>query len=226
MRTYTLPPVVRLYKKSSGSEVANSTNKPVSVLYRSLLAIYARDIYQDLVKQRGPCGREQYCLQVTEALLGDVTSSMYLATFTEEELDTKQKNMKMIFEKVQDAMANQIDRSIWIDDPSRGAILMKLKSLKVTESPRAVFLDPASTFLSDRMQWNELSALDYFNNSVHLLRRYRQFMFAMYDKNPLLPEQMCATVAMSHITDPSPSTILHLPESPYIPDSQPPPLIF
>nr|CAD7430491.1 unnamed protein product [Timema monikensis] len=167
-----------------------STGGVLGVLYRSLLAIYVRDIYQDLVKPRGPCGREQYCLQVAEALLGDVTSSMYLATFTEEELDKKQKNMKMIFKKVQDAMANQIDRSSWIDDPSRGAVLMKLKSLKVAESPRAVFLDPVSTFLSDRIQGNELNALDYFNNSVHLLRRYRQLMFAMYDKNPLLPEQI------------------------------------
>ncbi|XP_046676376.1 uncharacterized protein LOC124364724 isoform X2 [Homalodisca vitripennis] len=66
-------------------EISNFFNKlqtkDVRTVHNSLLAVFAHDLYKDLMLTHSPCDREQYCLHVAASLMPAVVSNLYLGTF-------------------------------------------------------------------------------------------------------------------------------------------------
>nr|CAD7571523.1 unnamed protein product [Timema californicum] len=163
---------------------------------RILLAMFAHDLYVDLVQPRSPCGLDGYCLRVASALMEDVSSALYLNTYHPDELASRQGTMLEVFEHLRRKMGEQLSVADWMTDASRSATVVKLNNLTLAmDGGLSVFGN--DTFLNQRLAGVDVDESNYFINSIQLQKRYRQLMYSVYDKDPSQPEQMSQLNAQS-----------------------------
>ena len=138
----------------------------------------AHDIYLDLVEPR-PCDREDYCLRIASGLMEDVSSSLYLSTYTSNELSDKEHELVTLFNQVKNVLNDEITQAVWLDNEARSSMLDKLNKMKVmADGGRGLLGD--TTFLSNQLNDQHLNLSDnYFENSMRLLRRYRTQIYSL-----------------------------------------------
>nr|CAD7428508.1 unnamed protein product [Timema monikensis] len=163
---------------------------------RILLAMFAHDLYVDLVQPRSPCGLDGYCLRVASALMEDVSSALYLNTYHPDELATRQGTMLEVFEHLRRKMGEQLSVADWMTDASRSATVVKLNNLTLAmDGGLSVFGN--DTFLNQRLEGVDVDESNYFINAIQLQKKYRRLMYSVYDKDPSQPEQMSQLNAQS-----------------------------
>lgn len=159
-------------------------------MHNSLLAMFAHDLYVDLVETGSPCNREDYCLKVASGLLEDVSSALYLSTFTREELNAMELELHTLFTQLKFTLKDQFQDAKWLDDSSRSYLTSKLQKLVPVTDGGRVFLGD-SYLLNERLsEVNMNISNSYLQNAVQLVRRYRSDMYSFYSSEPNLTNTM------------------------------------
>ncbi|XP_069690514.1 uncharacterized protein [Periplaneta americana] len=149
-------------------------------IHNSLLAMFAHDLYVDLVETQNPCHRENYCLKVTSGLLEEVSSALYLSTFTTEQLNDMENELDTLFRRLKFVLEEKFRIADWLDDSSRSYLISKLQNMTaVTDGRRAFYGDPS--LLDYRLSTVDVTTSDsYLHNAVELVRRYRENLYLFY----------------------------------------------
>jgi len=159
-------------------------------LHNALLAMFAHDLYMDLVQTQSPCSREDYCLRVASGLLEDVSSALYLSTFTREQLNAMELELQTLFTQLKSALNQQFQDAEWLDDSSRSYLTSKLQQLSAVTDGGTVFLSDVY-ILNQRLSDVDMnSSNSYLQNAVQLMRRYRSGIYSLYDTEPNLTHAM------------------------------------
>lgn len=159
-------------------------------MHNALLAMFAHDLYVDLVETRSPCNREDYCLKVASGLLEDVSSALYLSTFTREELNTMELELQTLFTQLKFTLQEQFQDVKWLDDSSRSYLTSKLQQLVPITDGGRVFLGD-SYMLNERLSEVDMNiSSSYLQNAVQLVRQYRSSMYSLYSTEPNLTDTM------------------------------------
>jgi len=159
-------------------------------LHNALLAMFAHDLYMDLVQTQSPCSRANYCLRVASGLLEDVSSALYLSTFTREQLNAMELELQTLFTQLKSTLKQQFQDAEWIDDSSHSYLTSKLQRLTAVTDGGRVFLGD-SYMLNQRVSDVDMnSSNSYLQNAVQLMRRYRSGMYSLYHAEPNLTDTM------------------------------------
>lgn len=158
-------------------------------MHNALLAMFAHDMYVDLVETQSPCSREDYCLKVASGLLEDVSSALYLSTFTKKQLNAMELELQTLFTQLKIALQEQLQEAEWLDDSSRSYLTSKLQQLIPIADGGRVFLDD-SYLLNEQLSEVDISSDSYLQNSVQLVRRYRSGMYSLYNTEPNITNTM------------------------------------
>ncbi|KAJ9574975.1 hypothetical protein L9F63_007865, partial [Diploptera punctata] len=157
------------------------------IVHNGLLAMLAHDIYMDLIKPR-PCDREDYCLKIASKLMKYASSSLYLSSFTEQELDDMENELDTLFKELKDVLKEQINITSWLDEESRNIMLDKLSNMTImVPSSRSILLN--SKFLNSYFL-NNLNFTTHFDNAIELLRQGRNHLYSHVGINTSEPEAM------------------------------------
>jgi len=159
-------------------------------MHNALLAMFAHDLYVDLVETQSPCNREDYCLKVASSLLEDVSSALYLSTFTREQLNAMDLELQTLFTQLKFTLQEQFQEAEWLDDSSRSYLTSKLQQLiPITDGGRIFFGD--SYMLNQRLSELDMnSSNSYLHNAVQLVRRYRSGLYSLYSTETNLTDTM------------------------------------
>jgi hypothetical protein len=159
-------------------------------LNNALLAMYAHDLYTDLVLTQSPCNREDYCLRVASGLLEDVSSALYLSTFTRKELNVMEQELQTLFTQLKLTLEQQFQDVEWLDDSSRSYLTSKLQQLTAVTDGGIIFLGD-SYMLNQRLSDVDMNTSNSFlQNAVQLIRRYRMGMYSLYGAEPNATDTM------------------------------------
>ena len=159
-------------------------------LHNALLAMFAHDLYMDLVQTQSPCSRKDYCLRVASGLLEDVSSALYLSTFTREQLNAMELELQTLFTQLKSELKQQFQDAEWLDDSSRSYLTSKLQHLTAITDGGRVFLGD-SYILNQRLSDVDMnSSNSYLHNAVQLMRRHRSGMYSLYRTEPNLTDTM------------------------------------
>lgn len=158
-------------------------------MHNALLAMFAHDLYEGLVETQSPCNREDYCLKVASALLEDVSSALYLSTFTREQLNAMELELQTLFTQLKITFQEQFQEAEWLDDSSRSYLTSKLQQLIPVADGGRVFLGD-SDLLNEQLSDVNISSYSYLQNSVQLVRRYRSGMYSFYNTEPNITSTM------------------------------------
>ncbi|PNF39213.1 hypothetical protein B7P43_G01308 [Cryptotermes secundus] len=170
------------------SEVFNADNKNRMNMHNALLAMFAHDLHVDLVETRSPCNREDYCLRVASGLLEDVSSALYLSTFTREELNAMELELQTLFTQLKFTLQEQFQDVKWLDDSSRSYLTSKLQQLVPVTDGGRVFLGD-SYLLNERLSEVDMNISNsYLQNAVQLMGRYRSSMYSLFSNEPNLTD--------------------------------------
>jgi hypothetical protein len=157
-------------------------------LHNALLAMFAHDLYMDLVQTQSPCSREDYCLRVASGLLEDVSSALFLSTFTREQLNAMELELQTLFTQLKFTLKQQFQDAEWLDDSSRSYLTSKLQQLTAVTDGGRVFLGD-TYMLNQRLSDVDVnSSNNYLQNAVQLVRRYRSGMYSLYGTEPNLTD--------------------------------------
>lgn len=152
--------------------------------------MFAHDLYMDLVQTQSPCSRADYCLRVTSGLLQDVSSALYLSTFTREQLNAMELELQTLFTQLKLTLEQQFQDAEWLTDSSRSYLTTKLQQLTAVTDGGRVFLGD-SYMLNQRLSDVDMnSSNSYLQNAVQLLRRYRSGMYSLYGTETNLTDTM------------------------------------
>ncbi|KAG8305439.1 hypothetical protein J6590_069777 [Homalodisca vitripennis] len=116
-------------------EISNFFNKLQAkdnrTVQNSLLAVFAHDLYADLMLSHSPCDREQYCLHVAASLMPAVVSNLYLGTFpadTDRDLRTQ---VTSLYSELKATMKEKLVEADWLDNKTRNQVEMKLNFMSI-----------------------------------------------------------------------------------------------
>ncbi|KAJ9574301.1 hypothetical protein L9F63_026055, partial [Diploptera punctata] len=184
---------VQVYFENYFDKIFDHLNKSLSdqigrvIVHNGLLAMLAHDIYMDLIKPR-PCDREDYCLKIASKLMKYASSSLYLSSFTEQELDDMENELDTLFKELKDVLKEQINITSWLDEESRNIMLDKLSNMTImVPSSRSILLN--SKFLNSYFL-NNLNFTTHFDNAIELLRQGRNHLYSHVGINTSEPEAM------------------------------------
>lgn len=158
-------------------------------MHNALLAMFAHDLYVDLVETQSPCNRKDYCLKVASGLLEDVSSALYLSTFTREQLNAMTLELQTLFTQLKIILQEQFKEAEWLDDFSRSYLTSKLQQLIPIADGGVAFLDN-SYLLNEQLSEVNISSGSYLENSVQLVRRYRSSMYSLLNTEPNVTNTM------------------------------------
>ncbi|XP_046676375.1 endothelin-converting enzyme homolog isoform X1 [Homalodisca vitripennis] len=164
-------------------EISNFFNKlqtkDVRTVHNSLLAVFAHDLYKDLMLTHSPCDREQYCLHVAASLMPAVVSNLYLGTFpadTDRDLRTQ---VTSLYSKLKATMKEKLVEADWLDNKTRNQVEKKLNFMSI-ELPQMF----NESFLNTSLEECNLDKKHYMEDSVCLVRQYQTLLYSRYTLNP------------------------------------------
>jgi hypothetical protein len=127
---------------------------------------------------------------VASGLLEDVSSALYLSTFTREELNTMELELQTLFTQLKFTLQEQFQDVKWLDDSSRSYLTSKLQQLVPITDGGRVFLGD-SYMLNERLSEVDMNiSSSYLQNAVQLVRQYRSSMYSLYSTEPNLTDTM------------------------------------
>ncbi|XP_046677461.1 endothelin-converting enzyme homolog [Homalodisca vitripennis] len=184
-------------------EISNFFNKLQTKDYNrtvqnSLLAVFAHDLYADLMLSHSPCDREQYCLHVAASLMPAVVSNLYLGTFpadTDRDLRTQ---VTSLYSELKATMKEKLVEADWLDNKTRNQVEMKLNfmSIQLPKMFDESFLNTSleqvglpedaedHVLLQEPFSKCNLNKKHYLEDSVCLVRQYQTLLYSRYTLDP------------------------------------------
>ncbi|PSN45552.1 hypothetical protein C0J52_05774 [Blattella germanica] len=154
----------KLFEMLNGLKSDNDT----LIMRNGLLAMLAHDLYEDLIKSQ-PCNREDYCLRIASGLMEDIASSLYLSTFSKDELSERQLQVETIFYQLKDILKDNVHQANWLDNVSRSAVINKIDKMTVYATGGNAYFNNTA-FLNNQLPSNDLKEENSFlENSIQLL---------------------------------------------------------
>nr|XP_031850227.1 neprilysin-1-like [Nomia melanderi] len=158
-------------------------------LNNALLGLYAQQIYQQMVLSKRNEDREKYCLRVAANLLIPDASSLYISTFSSDELHYMNETIHSLFEELKETLKLTMENETWIQEGHHEKWLAKVDHLKVVAPDISYLTEKNSTY--NLMKSNKIYLTDnYVNNSMNLMRNYRARMYAQLITDASHPEQI------------------------------------
>ncbi|XP_076648540.1 neprilysin isoform X2 [Halictus rubicundus] len=154
-------------------------------LNNALLGLYAQTLYQQLILPKHVDPKD-YCLRVATNLLTPEASNLYISTFSKDELVYMNDTIHRLFEELKETLKLKVEESEWTKE-DRERLVAKVDSLKVVTPDISYFGHNESVYGS--MKADKLTD-NYFNNSITLMKRYRERMYTQFRYNPGDPEQI------------------------------------
>ncbi|XP_054283713.1 endothelin-converting enzyme 1-like [Macrosteles quadrilineatus] len=152
--------------------------KSVRSVHNSLLAIFAHDLYVDLVLTHKPCDRESYCLEVTAALMPVITSNLYLESFPTQVDRELRKQVVLTYQHLEAAMEEKISTATWLDEKTSNEISKKLKFMSI-QLPRRF-----NNSILDSSLGECTLAGNYLEDSVCMLKHLQVQLYSRYTLDP------------------------------------------
>ncbi|XP_031365537.1 neprilysin-3-like isoform X2 [Apis dorsata] len=154
-------------------------------LYNALLALYARNLYHELVlsKHVKNVDIKKYCLRVATNILIPEASKLYISSFSKDELIYINETIHSIFEKLKETLKLNIKNQKWVTQKDRVALITKINNLKIVLPDISYFNNNKSIYV--RYQANKVNlSNNYLENSIILMQRYRKLIYAQVSTNP------------------------------------------
>lgn len=133
---------------------------------------------------------KKHCLRVATKLLIPEASSMYMSSFTQEELAHMNNTIHTLFGELTETLKIKLKEIEWTAEEGRRMLTRKVNDLKVVVPDISYLNDSNSNY--QQCNADKVNLTDnYFENSMMLMRRYRTLMY--YEelfKNPRGSEQM------------------------------------
>lgn len=138
----------------------------------------AEELYSSLVLPMVHIQPEKYCLRHTSYLLKDVSSVMFLNSWSSKEIANAMEHISLIFAKLKsagDTMLSQVD---WIDEPMKQKFMTKLDNLQIV-TDGAVNIWKNDSLLDARIRILENST-SYPDQIFSLMLRHRIFLYKLW----------------------------------------------
>ncbi|KAG8227503.1 hypothetical protein J437_LFUL002392 [Ladona fulva] len=154
----------------------------------ALMVMFTHELYYGLVTNRQYCNRRNYCLKVSQKLMDDVSSALFLKSFGSEKLQKFQTLVNQIYNELILSFKSDISKMTWMDAESQTAALEKAQHMRLfADGGMSVFLN--DTHLDSQLHEYPMNS-GYLENAILLLKRYRKRMYSTYKKDPSDSEQM------------------------------------
>ncbi|XP_076634121.1 endothelin-converting enzyme 1 isoform X1 [Colletes latitarsis] len=156
-------------------------------LNNALLGLYAHDVYHKFVLSKHTIPKEQ-CLRTAVNVLIPEASSLYISSFSNDEILYMNITIRSLFEKLKETLKLKVEQAEWVAE-GRNTLVAKINDLKVTIPDISYFTNSTSIYRKTRANKVVLSD-NYFKNSVTLMKRNRNLTYAELFTNPGNPEQI------------------------------------
>ncbi|KAH0554081.1 neprilysin-like [Cotesia glomerata] len=159
-------------------------------LNNALLGLYARNLYNELVEMKSSKDSEENCFINAMKYLPKETSSLYISSFSINELDHINSVIQKVFTELKVTLKINFEHSEWAAVEGRNQLIEKLEGLSIPDI--AYFNSSLKLHLTD----------DYFNNTIEITKNYRREMYNILQLNPNNPEQIWTYFAKSYQSKP------------------------
>ncbi|XP_020300188.1 neprilysin-2-like isoform X2 [Pseudomyrmex gracilis] len=144
-------------------------------LNNALMGLYAHKLYNEMVLPRRN-DIKVHCMEAATYLLRLEASSLYISSFTDNEITRMNSITKTMFEQLKKTFKLKTMEAKWAMEGGRERLLRKIDELELA-------LPDASYFKNRDLLYSEYDIQitlydNYFNNSMILLKRYRTLMYA------------------------------------------------
>ncbi|KAK5646634.1 hypothetical protein RI129_005098 [Pyrocoelia pectoralis] len=111
---------------------AGLSSSPLWKINNALIAFFANHLYETMVIPRAKDVRENYCIQLSTKLFRDISSHLYIKTWSKTQLDQIPKFLSNIFDTIKKNLAVELKQATWLDDETRKSMLIKAKKMILT----------------------------------------------------------------------------------------------
>ncbi|XP_076763845.1 endothelin-converting enzyme 1 [Xylocopa sonorina] len=151
-------------------------------LHNALLGLYANKLYHEFVLSKHEDAKK-HCLRVAANVLIQEASNLYISSFSKDQLAYMNRTIHSLFLNLTETLKLSVKKAEWITQDGYNALIAKINSLQIA-TPYV------SNYLSQREANQVNLSSNYFENSMSLMRRYRELMYAELSTNPGNPEQI------------------------------------
>ncbi|KAF5298409.1 hypothetical protein FQR65_LT01187 [Abscondita terminalis] len=142
----------------------------------ALIAMYSTYLYEHLVTPISKNDREKYCLQLSTRLFRDVSSNLYMRTWSNTELDPIQKLFVNIFDNVKNYFVNEVSVVEWLDRHSKDSMLNKAKNMTLVLNKKDDIYNN-DDYLNEKYAKVNLNKKDYAKNVIEMIEFDRKMLY-------------------------------------------------
>ncbi|KAK0094331.1 hypothetical protein PV326_011226 [Microctonus aethiopoides] len=149
-------------------------------LNNALLGLYAKNLYEQFIEPKTFGDLEKQCLHIAMNYLPNEASQLYLSSFTKMQIDLMNATMYKVFADLKETLKLKFERAQWATQAGRNELLKKIEGIQMSV-PNNLYIKNIS---------NINMTYDFFDNTVLLMRKFREDMYRNIDKIPSNPEQL------------------------------------
>ncbi|CAL7935926.1 unnamed protein product [Xylocopa violacea] len=153
-------------------------------LHNALLRLYASKLYHEFVLSKHEDAKK-HCLRVATNILNREASNLYISSFSKDQLTYMNRTIHSLFSKLKETLKLNVRKVKWItQDEYDNVLIAKIDNLQIA-------VPNISDYLSEKQENQVNLSNNYFENSMTLMKRYRELMYAdELFSNPGNPEQI------------------------------------
>lgn len=167
---------------------------PKWVANNVIMAFFADELYTEFVLPLSNEKPEKYCLEQTSGLLKEVSSSIYLNTWSGNDISAAQSQLNKAFAELKTNLEVMIERAEWLDDSSRKSLNLKMKELQVV-TDSVIDLSSNKTLKYFESIFNEK---DYLNQLFALKRKQRETLYNLWGTDASNPDNRYVQILHSN----------------------------
>ncbi|XP_018319405.1 endothelin-converting enzyme homolog [Agrilus planipennis] len=138
---------------------------PKRKLKNALIAIYARELFENLVVTQTGNDREEYCLKLSSYLFPDVSSLLYSKTWFPKSKEVTEKFFAKVFLELKHNFSRTLNSVDWLDDTTKTAVLLKVQNLNVAFA-KADDNYNNKTYMEEKYSNLNVTSADFIGNFV------------------------------------------------------------
>ncbi|XP_077285163.1 membrane metallo-endopeptidase-like 1 [Arctopsyche grandis] len=169
-------------------------------IYNAVLAMYTHNIYRDFIlHRRQALDRHIYCLKTASSLMSDVSSSLYIDSFDNEDILKADKVVTYVFKKLRSTLEAELQRGdILVEDRDRARALKEIQKMMTF----TILNKPWQNKVIWNNQFREVNLTNCFiHNAGELQKRYRTLMYESYGSILTESEKMWTYIKLPYDTD-------------------------
>lgn len=147
----------------------------------ALIAMYAHNLYENLVTPQAKHTREDYCIKLTSNLFNDISSNLYLKAWPSSHIDESQKILTKVFNFLKDKLKTAFQGAEWLDDDSQVHVQAKLAKMRLTFNKLE---DPYNSeqYLNIKYSGLNINPGSFINNVLTMFQTHSRKRFNLQGK--------------------------------------------